>query len=110
MVLNISQTLFMGLWGYGRERGGVLGQLLNSHPKALKHLIPALMHFYIGLCLMQMLKRFLLIVLLEVEQTGASSQFYDKFSEFVCCSDRERFTDLSRRCEVGHIFTRPVPV
>ncbi|KAL1722762.1 ubiquitin elongating factor core-domain-containing protein [Schizophyllum commune] len=61
---KINDTLFMGLWGYGRERGGVLGQLLNSHPKALKHLIPALMHFYI-----------------EVEQTGASSQFYDKFSK-----------------------------
>ncbi|KAF9241107.1 ubiquitin elongating factor core-domain-containing protein [Melanogaster broomeanus] len=34
------------------------------HPLALKHLMPALTHFYI-----------------EVEQTGASSQFYDKFSE-----------------------------
>ncbi|TRM64104.1 ubiquitin elongating factor core-domain-containing protein [Schizophyllum amplum] len=60
---KINDTLFMGLWGYGRERGGVLGTLLNSHPKALKHLMPAMMHFYI-----------------EVEQTGASSQFYDKFS------------------------------
>lgn len=37
--------------------------MLNTHPLALKHLMPALMHFYI-----------------EVEQTGASSQFYDKFN------------------------------
>jgi len=53
----------MAIWGYGRERHGILGGLLNSHPMALKHLMPALMHFYI-----------------EVEQTGASSQFYDKFN------------------------------
>jgi len=53
----------MSIWGYGREQNGILGNLLNSHPMALKHLMPALMHFYI-----------------EVEQTGASSQFYDKFN------------------------------
>jgi len=60
---KINDVLFMSTWGYGRERNGVLGNLLNSHPQALKHLIPALTHFYI-----------------EVEQTGASSQFYDKFN------------------------------
>ncbi|KAE9400507.1 hypothetical protein BT96DRAFT_965352 [Gymnopus androsaceus JB14] len=60
---KINDVLFMSIWGYGRERNGVLGGLLNSHPLALKHLMSALMHFYI-----------------EVEQTGASSQFYDKFS------------------------------
>ncbi len=38
----------MSIWGYGRERNGVLGNMLNSHPMALKHLMPALMHFYIG--------------------------------------------------------------
>ena len=53
----------MSIWGYGREKYGVLGNMLNTHPLALKHLMPALMHFYI-----------------EVEQTGASSQFYDKFN------------------------------
>ncbi|PCH40023.1 hypothetical protein WOLCODRAFT_88418 [Wolfiporia cocos MD-104 SS10] len=37
---------------------------LNTHSMALKHLVPALMRFYI-----------------ECEQTGASSQFYDKFSQ-----------------------------
>ncbi|KAF5369482.1 hypothetical protein D9758_002753 [Tetrapyrgos nigripes] len=60
---KINDVLFMGTWGYGRERNGILGGLLHSHPMALKHLMPALMHFYI-----------------EVEQTGASSQFYDKFN------------------------------
>ncbi|KAF9013252.1 ubiquitin elongating factor core-domain-containing protein [Cyathus striatus] len=60
---KINDVLFMSIWGYGRERNGILGDLLNSHPMALKNLMPALMHFYI-----------------EVEQTGASSQFYDKFN------------------------------
>lgn len=60
---KINDVLFMSIWGYGRERDGILGNLLNTHPMALKHLMPALMHFYI-----------------EVEQTGASSQFYDKFN------------------------------
>ncbi|PFH54088.1 hypothetical protein AMATHDRAFT_136414 [Amanita thiersii Skay4041] len=60
---KINDILFMSIWGYGRERNGVLGNLLNTDPLALKHLMPALMNFYI-----------------EVEQTGASSQFYDKFS------------------------------
>ncbi|KAF8798969.1 hypothetical protein BYT27DRAFT_7202705 [Phlegmacium glaucopus] len=60
---KINDVLFMSIWGYGRERNGILGNLLNSHPLALKHLMPALMNFYI-----------------EVEQTGASSQFYDKFN------------------------------
>ncbi|TFK40817.1 ubiquitin elongating factor core-domain-containing protein [Crucibulum laeve] len=60
---KINDVLFMSIWGYGRERNGILGDLLNTHPMALKHLMPALMHFYI-----------------EVEQTGASSQFYDKFN------------------------------
>ena len=38
----------MSIWGYGRERNGILGNLLNTHPLALKHLMPTLMHFYIG--------------------------------------------------------------
>ena len=38
----------MSIWGYGRERHGILGNLLNTHSLALKHLMPALMHFYIG--------------------------------------------------------------
>jgi len=46
-----------------RGQTSLLGPMLNSHPVALKYLMPALTHFYI-----------------EVEQTGASSQFYDKFN------------------------------
>jgi ubiquitin conjugation factor E4 B len=43
-----SQMLFFGILGYGHERTGVLGGTLNSHPIALKHLMPALMSFYVG--------------------------------------------------------------
>ncbi|KAF7298968.1 U-box domain-containing protein [Mycena indigotica] len=60
---KINDVLFFSIWNYGRERHGLLGGLLNTNEMALKHLMPALTHFYI-----------------EVEQTGASSQFYDKFS------------------------------
>ncbi|KAI0755049.1 ubiquitin elongating factor core-domain-containing protein [Daedaleopsis nitida] len=59
---KIVEVLFYGTWNWGEHRN-VLTTLLNTHPMALKHLMPALMHFYI-----------------EVEQTGASSQFYDKFN------------------------------
>jgi ubiquitin conjugation factor E4 B len=71
----------MSIWGYGRERNGILGNLLNTNPMALKHLMPALMHFYIGMVLLSC-KYYLTLYALcaEVEQTGASSQFYDKFS------------------------------
>ncbi|EPQ54429.1 hypothetical protein GLOTRDRAFT_139020 [Gloeophyllum trabeum ATCC 11539] len=60
---KINEVLFYGTLPFRGERTGVLGGTLNSHPVALKHLMSALMHFYI-----------------EVEQTGASSQFYDKFN------------------------------
>ncbi|KIM56094.1 hypothetical protein SCLCIDRAFT_133427 [Scleroderma citrinum Foug A] len=60
---KINEAIFYGVLPYAHERNGILSGVLNSHPLALKHLIPALTHFYI-----------------EVEQTGASSQFYDKFS------------------------------
>ncbi|THH05498.1 hypothetical protein EW145_g4753 [Phellinidium pouzarii] len=60
---KINEVVFYGTLGYGREQNGVLGGVLNTHPFALRHLMPALMSFYI-----------------EVEQTGASSQFYDKFN------------------------------
>ncbi|KAI6129728.1 ubiquitin elongating factor core-domain-containing protein [Pisolithus croceorrhizus] len=60
---KINEAIFYGVLPYGHERNGILSGLLNSHPLAVKNLIPAMTHFYI-----------------EVEQTGASSQFYDKFS------------------------------
>ncbi|KAI0823925.1 ubiquitin conjugation factor E4 [Trametes gibbosa] len=59
---KIVEVLFYGIWNWAEHRS-VLTTLLNTHPVALKHLMPALMNFYI-----------------EVEQTGASSQFYDKFN------------------------------
>ncbi|THH28275.1 hypothetical protein EUX98_g5915 [Antrodiella citrinella] len=55
-------VLFYGSWPYDGRRTLLVG-LFNSHPMALKHLMSAMMTIYI-----------------EVEQTGASSQFYDKFS------------------------------
>lgn len=70
----------MSIWSYGRERNGILGNLLNTHPLALKHLMSAMMHFYIG----TMPAYFYDLCpepFAEVEQTGASSQFYDKFSQ-----------------------------
>ncbi|KAI9465596.1 ubiquitin elongating factor core-domain-containing protein [Lactarius psammicola] len=59
---KIIDILFCSCFTY-RGQSSLLGPSLNSHPVALKHLMPALTHFYI-----------------EVERTGASSQFYDKFS------------------------------
>ncbi|KAG2153094.1 ubiquitin elongating factor core-domain-containing protein [Suillus bovinus] len=60
---KINDAIFYGVLPYANDRHGILGHTLNTHPVALKNLIPALTHFYI-----------------EVEQTGASSQFYDKFN------------------------------
>ncbi|KIO02810.1 hypothetical protein M404DRAFT_27705 [Pisolithus tinctorius Marx 270] len=60
---KINEAVFYGVLPYAHERNGILSGVLNSHPVALKNLIPAMTHFYI-----------------EVEQTGASSQFYDKFN------------------------------
>nr|CAG8451270.1 10049_t:CDS:10 [Entrophospora candida] len=45
------------------EREGSFEALLNTHPISLNHLMAALMQFYV-----------------EVEQTGAHTQFYDKFN------------------------------
>lgn len=55
--------MFHGIWPvYNRSRG-ILGDLLNALPFATEHLLHALMKFYI-----------------EVENTGAHTQFYDKFN------------------------------
>ena len=50
-IHDLWQALFYGILSYGNEPDGVLGNILNSNPMALKHLMPALMHFYIGLCI-----------------------------------------------------------
>ncbi|KAJ7863060.1 ubiquitin elongating factor core-domain-containing protein [Mycena olivaceomarginata] len=62
-INDLLRSCSLGSGATARERNGLLGNMLNTHPMALRHLMPALTHFYI-----------------EVEQTGASSQFYDKFS------------------------------
>ncbi|KAI9829054.1 MAG: hypothetical protein M1832_000077 [Thelocarpon impressellum] len=55
--------LFRGIWPTYSRKKGILGDLLNSLPFATEHLLHALMKFYI-----------------EVENTGAHTQFYDKFN------------------------------
>ena len=52
---KLVQILFFGTLSYGRERLGVLGAELNSHPLALKHLMPALMSFYVGMFVVRVL-------------------------------------------------------
>ena len=55
--------MFHGIYPFGNRSKGILGDLLNSLPFATEHLLHALMKFYI-----------------EVENTGAHTQFYDKFN------------------------------
>ncbi|KAI8081622.1 ubiquitin elongating factor core-domain-containing protein [Halteromyces radiatus] len=57
------EILFFFTHPLGNGIPGELEAMLNSNPLALKHLVPSLMAFYV-----------------DVEQTGASSQFYDKFN------------------------------
>ncbi|KAI7869787.1 ubiquitin elongating factor core-domain-containing protein [Spinellus fusiger] len=60
---KLVEILFFYTYPIARGIPGELEAVLNSHPLALEHLVPCLMSFYV-----------------EVEQTGASSQFYDKFN------------------------------
>ncbi|KAK4981517.1 Ubiquitin conjugation factor E4 [Elasticomyces elasticus] len=55
--------LFHGVWPYYANTRGVLGDVLNGSPFANKHLLHALMKFYI-----------------EAESTGTHTQFFDKFN------------------------------
>ena len=55
--------MFQGIWPTPNRSKGVLGDLLMSQSIAVDHLLHALMKFYI-----------------EVENTGAHTQFYDKFN------------------------------
>lgn len=55
--------MFHGIWPVYNRSKGILGDLLTSMPFATDHLLHALMKFYI-----------------EVENTGAHTQFYDKFN------------------------------
>ncbi|KAK9322484.1 ubiquitin elongating factor core-domain-containing protein [Lipomyces orientalis] len=60
---KIIEVLFYGTLSQPSYKNGFLGDTLNSLPFAIEHLFHLLMSFYI-----------------EIEQTGASSQFYDKFN------------------------------
>ncbi|KAG0172642.1 hypothetical protein DFQ30_009975 [Apophysomyces sp. BC1015] len=60
---KLVEILFFYTYPVGQERQNSFEVVLNSHPLALEHLVPSLMRFYV-----------------DVEQTGASSQFYDKFN------------------------------
>ncbi|KAG0749651.1 hypothetical protein G6F57_002879 [Rhizopus arrhizus] len=60
---KLVEVLFFFTYPIARGVPGELEAILNSHPLALEHLVSSLMTFYV-----------------EVEQTGASSQFYDKFN------------------------------
>ena len=55
--------LFAGVWPLSHKAKGVLGDTMNGLPIANEHLLHALIKFYI-----------------EVESTGAHTQFYDKFN------------------------------
>ncbi|KAL9608059.1 MAG: hypothetical protein Q9167_007083 [Letrouitia subvulpina] len=55
--------MYHGIWPFRNRSKGVLGDLLTSLHIATEHLLHALMKFYI-----------------EVENTGAHTQFYDKFN------------------------------
>ncbi len=57
------QILYTNLWEYGGYKQGILGDTVNVQPLALKHLVPALMSFWV-----------------EAESTGSHTQFYDKFN------------------------------
>ncbi|KAF9170198.1 hypothetical protein BGX20_009313 [Mortierella sp. AD010] len=61
---KLAEILFYMTLPYrGQRNDDTLGIKLNTHPMALQCLIPAIMNFYV-----------------EVENTGRSSQFYDKFN------------------------------
>ena len=55
--------MYHGIWPIYNRSNGILGDLLKSLPFATKHLLHGLMKFYN-----------------EVENTGAHTQFYDKFN------------------------------
>ena len=51
---TVSQILYCACFTY-RGQTSLLGPMLNSHPVALKYLMPALTHFYIGMPVLQSL-------------------------------------------------------
>jgi ubiquitin conjugation factor E4 B len=64
--LTASQILFCSCFTH-RGQSSLLGPLLNSHPVALKYLMPALTHFYIG---RSTLLRQLIVYSLRLDRRG----------------------------------------
>lgn len=60
---GLVSILYYGVMPVRQSTKGILGDVLNALPFALKHLLHALMQFYI-----------------ECESTGGHTQFYDKFN------------------------------
>ncbi|WFD06541.1 RING-type E3 ubiquitin transferase [Malassezia vespertilionis] len=60
---KLAEMLSYNVMPYDAHPAGVMGDVVNSHPVALKHLVPSLMAFWI-----------------DAESTGSASQFYDKFN------------------------------
>ncbi|TKX22190.1 ubiquitin conjugation factor E4 [Elsinoe australis] len=60
---GLVSILFYGVWAFHNHSRGVLGDLLNGLEFCHKHLLRALLSFYI-----------------ECESTGTHTQFYDKFN------------------------------
>ncbi|KAE8223354.1 hypothetical protein CF319_g3599 [Tilletia indica] len=60
---KLAEIIFYNVMPYGHMSTGALGETINFHPLALRHLVPAMMSFWI-----------------EAESTGSHTQFYDKFN------------------------------
>ncbi|EPQ27830.1 uncharacterized protein PFL1_04575 [Pseudozyma flocculosa PF-1] len=60
---KLAEILFYNVIPFGHHRNGIMGDNVNVHDLALRHLVPALMSFWI-----------------EAESTGSHTQFYDKFN------------------------------
>lgn len=60
---KLAEILFYNVLPFGNATSGIVGDVINFHPLALQHLVPALMSFWI-----------------EAESTGSHTQFYDKFN------------------------------
>lgn len=60
---KLAEIMWWNVIPYGYSKTGILGDVINLHPLALQHLVPACMSFWV-----------------EAESTGSHTQFYDKFN------------------------------
>lgn len=60
---KLAEIMWWNVIPYGYSQTGILGDVINVHPLALAHLVPACMSFWV-----------------EAESTGSHTQFYDKFN------------------------------